>query len=1422
MKTAGLIGKIKRIGIVVLALMLCLSGSCPVYAEEVMTEGDGGYSVPISRSGGGYAVTGQLENAGYAAVLYDASNGLPTSDANCILSTNDGYIWIGGYSGIIKYDGNTFERLDSSEGLTNGRALFQDSKGWVWVGTNDNGVVVLNGKQTYRFTYKDGLASSSVRDIAEAYDGTVYLGLAVGIAYAGKDMQLRVINDERINTQNIDHLCTDSRGIVYGNTWNGDIFSLEKGRVRSFYSSSDLGLGSIGSILPDPEEHGTFYFGTDAGKLFHGPFGKGVSHLKEIHVEGLDSITNLAYACDRVWICSESHIGYLDKDLSFHVLENIPVNNSIEDLTTDYQGNLWVASSRQGVMKVVTSNFLDVTSQAGLPKGVVNSTCLRSGLLYIGTDSGIQIVDNRYNSVTNALSDFIGDARIRCITKDSSDNLWISTSNGELGLVCYKPDGSIIQYTTDDGLANNQVRCAKEFSDGSIVAGTNDGISILRDGKIVRSIGAEDGLQNTVMLTVEDGGDGRIFAGSDGDGFYLIEDDKITRYGRDEGLTSDVVMRIKKDEKRGVYWIITSNSVEYMKGSTIENVVQFPYNNNFDAYFDETDNLWILSSFGVYCADAEDMLGGKPIDYSLYTIFNGLPSVPTANSFSEQDPDGNLYIAGRNGVSRVNINHYFEEKDKIRLAVKSANCNQGEIKPDPDGTYVFPPDARRIQITASILDYSLNNPMIHMFLEGYNDPGITSEQNKLQSLEFTGLDYGNYTLHIQVVNRADGSIYQDESFKIVKKPRLFELIVVRLILLALLAAITGIIVWRVMTGTVIRKQYIEIQKAKDEAERANSAKSRFLANMSHEIRTPINTIMGMDEMILREDASNVPRGYFMSVVNYALDIKSATESLLGLINDLLDISKIESGKMNLVEQEYDPVELLRSVVTMIRVRSNDKDLFFDVEIDRDLPKRLYGDMGKIKQIILNLLTNAVKYTEVGGFTLKVRIEKRTETAVLLRTSVKDTGIGVKPEDLDKLFTAYQRLDEEKNSAIQGTGLGLDISRQFAELMGGKLWCESVYGEGSEFIFTFEQKIVDPEAIGEFQEEDEGSQRGPYIPQFIAPDADILVVDDNPMNLNVLKNLLKATKVFVTTAESGTECLEKLKYGSFDVVLLDHMMPGMDGIETCARIRENYPDLPVYALTANSMSGGDEFYKSKGFDGYLTKPIDSLTLERAIMKHLPDEMMMKPAEEAAAADEEGLPEELMWLYETEGISVPDGLKSSGGVSSYVSSLDLFLDTLEGNHAAIENSFRDRDIKLYTVKVHAMKSSLRIIGATELSAFCQDLEDAGNAEDLEYITENTGKLLSELTGLGDRLGKLKEKPDNSDKEPIDPDELEDAFMALSEMISQMDYDAVEMILGDLKQYALPEEYEEKTAALERMLKVLDWDGMEKLINSGEQKA
>ncbi|MBR4719433.1 MAG: response regulator, partial [Lachnospiraceae bacterium] len=1308
MKTENRIVRIVT-AFLMIALILLFIPVCVKASDVTKDQGSEAPERMETLFGGGFAVAGQIPNVSYTSEIYDALNGLPTSDANFILGASDGYVWIGSYSGIMRYDGQTFERLDTSDGLTSGRGLFEDSKGRIWVGTNDNGVVVIDGNTSTHYTYKEGLSSSSIRIFAEDNDGNIYIGTTAGVSYVSPDMSVHVVDDERINDERVLKLVSDSNGRIYGQTNEGLLFAIDDQKVSEVYSSSDLGIEKATTILADPFNAGKLYIGSESETVYYGDFGENAANMEHIDVSPISNVHWLSFDCGCVWVSSTTVVGYLDEGNRIHTVRDLPMDSAIEMTTSDYQGNLWIASSTQGVMKVVTNSFVDITKRAGIPERVVNATCMYKGALYIGTNQGIYVIDGSGAVVRNALTDYVGDARVRCIKEDTEGNIWVAVFSDGLGLVCMTPDGDIKGYTVEDGMPSNETRCIAISEDGSILVGTNGGLVILKDGVITDTTDAASGIKNTVFLTVCEGTDGEIFAGSDGDGIYAIKNDDIKRMGREEGLTSDVVMRIIRDDERDVFWIVTSNSIEYMKNGEIHEVTSFPYNNNYDLYFDAQGDMWILSSYGIFKVNTDEMLRDRVADYRVYTMANGLPFTPTSNSYSTQDEDGYLYISGRNGVCKVNMDHFSDEKTEVKVALSSIYCDDEQILPD-NGIYTIPSSQGRIRIKPAVLDYTLMNPMVKVYLEGGEEDGITVKRNELSPLEYTGLKYGDYILHIQVLDSTGKSLITDKTFDIVKKPQISELPVFRLLMFLIAIAVSGYIVWQVMKSTVIRRQYGEIKQAKEEAESANTAKTRFLANMSHEIRTPINTIMGMNEMALREDATGVPKPYFMSMMNYAFDIRNASESLLSLINDLLDLSKIESGKMHLVEIEYDTQELLRSIVSMIRIRSTEKELTFDAVIDEVLPSRLYGDAGKIKQIVLNLLTNAVKYTEVGGFALYVSMEERKDDDCLIRFSVKDTGIGVRKEDMDKLFSAYERLDEEKNSGIQGTGLGLDISRRFAELMGGDLTCISEYGKGSEFILILHQKIIDSTPLGVFIERDESKAKGPYVPKFIAPAADILVVDDSPMNLNVIKGLLAPTKVYVTTALNGEECLELIKDTRFNVVLLDHMMPGMDGVETMERIRKTDPDLPVYALTANT-AVDEAFYKSKGFNGYLTKPVDTEVLERTIMKHIPEEMMEKPGGDNMFEQLTEFPENMLWIYDTEGINVEEGIKNSGGISNYIFSLHLFLDTIDNNAKVIRDSYESGNIRLYTIKVHALKSSARIIGAEELSSMSADMEDAG---------------------------------------------------------------------------------------------------------------
>ena len=657
-------------------------------------------------------------------------------------------------------------------------------------------------------------------------------------------------------------------------------------------------------------------------------------------------------------------------------------------------------------------------------------------------------------------------------------------------------------------------------------------------------------------------------------------------------------------------------------------------------------------------------------------------------------------------------------------------------------------------------------------------------------------------------------------------------------------------------------QYMEeLEKQKDIANSANEAKSKFLANMSHEIRTPINAVLGMDEMILRESGEKNIRAY-------ASDIMSAGKTLLSLINDILDLSKVEEGKMEIIPVQYDLSSLINDLVNMTRPRADKKGLKFNIEIDENIPHILIGDEIRIRQCAMNILTNAVKYTETGEVTMKVGYENVKEITlissddnqddktgtegsasgeyaadndhILLKFSVTDTGIGMKAEDMESLFSPYKRIEEKRNRAIEGTGLGMSITRQLLDLMGSSLQVQSEYGKGSVFSFAVKQEVVSREKIGDISERLNGmsEQSHEYHELFHAPEAKILVVDDTEMNLTVIMSLLKKTGIQIDTAMSGKDALKLTKDNRYDAIFIDHMMPDMDGIETLEHIRESglCTETPAVALTANAVSGARERYLEAGFNDYLSKPVDGEKLEKMLYNLIPDEKLVRPDESRpgsrSGSDDSmkqvsglsktdgsknlsdrdsdsvtsGLPE---WIYDLPDTDVEAGIKNCGSDEGYISVLTVFHQTAKTKADEIENLFNENDVENYTIKVHALKSSARIIGAGKMSKLAEELEMAGKNGDTQFIADNTGRLLDMYRTFDRQLEAFDTK--ESDLPDIDAKALKEAYQTITEIAQSMDYELMEGILSDLRTYNLPDADAKRVAAIERMLTELDWDGI-----------
>lgn len=575
-----------------------------------------------------------------------------------------------------------------------------------------------------------------------------------------------------------------------------------------------------------------------------------------------------------------------------------------------------------------------------------------------------------------------------------------------------------------------------------------------------------------------------------------------------------------------------------------------------------------------------------------------------------------------------------------------------------------------------------------------------------------------------------------------------------------------------------------------QTEDANRAKTNFVSNMSHEIRTPMNSIVGITEILLRSRHSPKEQ-------EYLLNIQSSGRVLLTIINDVLDCSKMEAGKMQLFDEPYDTCSLFHDLRISMENRIGHSGLELIYDIDQDIPCKLKGDMGRIRQVIINLVNNAIKYTEKGSVRFSVHVRQKNTDKVMLYYEVADTGIGIRKEDQKILFDAFQRVEIDRNRYVEGTGLGLTISQNLVNMMGGVIEVESEYGKGSRFFFTIEQTIIDPtpvSAVNYNGQKDNVTEKEAEC-LFIAPEAHILLVDDNELNLVVAKELLKPLRMQIDTAENGLQAVKMVRGSQYDLVLMDHMMPVMDGIVATKTIRElpdeKYKKLPIIALTANAMVDARKEFLNAGMNGFVAKPIDFTRICNQLKLWLPKELVQEvPGEEAKQllmndiSDSEIQPEN----PET-GFSFEEGVKHCGSKAALMKTIRIFYRTIDSKANKIEQCLKEGLISDYVIEVHALKSSALLIGAVPLSEAAKELEDYGKQGKTEVLEEKTPDVLTLYRDLKNILRPYAEKEEDAKKEFSDGEWIT-ALQQIHQCIEQFDLDGVDQIMEQLEEYQVPE--------------------------------
>lgn len=815
------------LSVMIFSLML-LFDPCPSHAE----------TNAMNTSGVHLSVDLSERTEGFSAILYDNQNGLPTSEANTIVQTSDGFIWIGSYAGLIRYDGNTFEHIGITSGISSIKCLYVDSRDRLWIGTNDNGIAVMENGEFRQWGKLDGLRSAHTRSITEDRNGTIYIATTSGIATIDGDYNLTMLEDDRIAEANMRFMILGPDDLIYGLTNYGDIMTIRDGMLVNYISSVDnVESGAVGAFYPNMNEPGMVYLQSEDYGFCQARMGERLTELVEIDIQPLSVVQMISHIDGKLWICGSNGIGYVEND-EFHMLENLPMDNSVGGVTMDYMGNLWFTSTRQGVMKIVPNHFSDLFQRFDLPTSVVNTTCMIEDKLLIGSDAGLMALDDNglvpsiplTKAVTASGTDLgaddliqlLKDCRIRSIIRDSHDRVWISIWRN-LGLLRYD-HGEAVIFTMEDGLLSGSLRAVAEKDDGKILVALSGGVNIIEGDRVIGSYGENEGISNTESLSVTEGLNGEIVLGCNGGGIYIIDESGVKNINVEDGLPSDVVLRVKRDTSQQVIWIVSSSAIAYMTPDhRITTVKEFPYTNNFDLYKNSQGDMWVLSSNGIYVVPAAELLANDEINFVHYSLDNGLSCIATANSYSELTPEGDLYIAGSSGVCKVNIDQPPEIVSDLKAAVPYVLADGAAVYPDENGVFTIPAKAQKLTVPSFVFNYSLINPQVSYRLEGFERQSTIVRRSDLAPIDYTNLRGGNYRFVMRVMD-AMGRGGKEISVQIIKEKAFYEEVwfnIVSVVFLLIILAMIVVLYSRKKTRELEKKNQEEMILARKQMEQEN-------------------------------------------------------------------------------------------------------------------------------------------------------------------------------------------------------------------------------------------------------------------------------------------------------------------------------------------------------------------------------------------------------------------------------------------------------------------------------------------------------------------------------------------------------------------------------------------------------------------------